>query len=77
MIIRPEAARIAQHIVAGNFVGLYREIKRSPDPGVALTQSLMDVSQSRLVRFLIKLVETWYRQQQQLETATEILDLGD
>ena len=73
---RSETTRITQHIVASDFVNLYWEIKRSSDPGVAVTQSLVDVSQARLAQFLIKLLETWYRQQQQLESANDFLDLG-
>jgi hypothetical protein len=73
---RPETARIAQHIMACAFVDLYWEIKRSSDPRVSVTQSLDGVSQANLVQFLIKLTETWYRQQQQLETANDFLDLG-
>ena len=73
---RPEATRISQHIVACEFVDLYWEIKRSSDPEVAIAQSLAGVSQARLVQFLIKLLDTWYHQQQQLESVNDFLDLG-
>ena len=73
---RPEATRISQHIVACDFVDLYWEIKRSSDPEVAIAQSLVGVSQARLVQFLIKLLDTWYQQRRQLESANDFLDLS-
>ena len=73
---RTETARITQHIVACDFLDLYWEIKRSSDPRVDVAQSLEDVSRARLTQFLIKLLETWYQQNQQLEAANDILDPG-
>ena len=77
MRILPEAARIAQHIVESDFLALYRAIKRSKSPRVATAQALMDVSQTHLVGFIIKLLEEWYRQKRQLDSANEILDVGE
>jgi hypothetical protein len=57
-------------------VDLYWEIKRSSDPEVAIAQSLVGVSQARLVQFLIKLLDTWYQQRRQLESANDFLDLS-
>ncbi len=73
----PEATRMAQHIKACDFVDLYWEIKRSSDPRGSVAQSIVDVSQARLVHFLIKLLETWYQHQQQLESANDFLDVGE
>lgn len=72
-----EATRMAQDIKACNFVDLYWEIKRSSEPRAAVAQSIVDVSQARLVYFLIKLLETWYQHQQQLESANDYLDVGE
>jgi len=77
MRIYPEAARIAQHIVACDFLALYRTINQSRSPRAATAQALMDVSQTRLVEFIIKLLEDWYRQKRQLDAANEILDVGE
>jgi hypothetical protein len=77
MRIMPEAARIAQHIVECDFLALYRAIKRSRSPRVATAQALMDVSQKRLARFVIKLLEDWHRQKRQVDSANEILDVGE
>jgi len=76
MKVFPEAARIAQHIVACDFLVLYWAIKRSKSLRAAIAQALMDVSQTRLVEFIIKLLEDWYLQRQQLDSANEILDVG-
>ncbi len=73
----PEAIRMAQHIKACDFVDLYWEIKRSSEPRAAVAESIVDVSQARLVHFLIKLLETWYQHQQQLESANDYLDIGE
>jgi len=73
----PEATRMAQDIKACNFVDFYWEIKRSSEPSAAVAQSLVGVSQARLVHFVIKLVETWYQHQQQLESANDYLDVGE
>ena len=73
---RSETTRITQHIVASDFVNLYWEIKRSSDPKVDVAQSLVNVSQARLAQFLIKLLETWYQQNKQLEAANDFLDFG-
>ena len=77
MRILPETARIAQHIVEGDFLALYRAINRSKSPRAVTAQALMDVSQPRLVGFIIKLLEEWYRQKRQLDSANEILDLEE
>ena len=36
-----------------------------------------DVSQSRLVGFIKKLIEDWYLQEQQLDSCGEIVDAGE
>ena len=73
---RTETTRIAEHIVACDYLDLYWEIKRSSDPRVDVAQSLETVSQARLTQFLIKLLEMWYQQNQQLEAANDFLDTG-
>jgi hypothetical protein len=77
MNVLPEAARIAQHIVACDFLALYRAIKRSRSPRAATAQALTSVSRPRLVGFIFKLLEEWYLQKQQLDAANEFLDMGE